>query len=146
VTLVVTIGRDGDPEQFDPLPGNVHVERYIPQTLLFPRCSLVVTHGGSGTIMAALAHGLPLVVVPIAADQPENAARCAALGVARVIAPADLSAEVAREVARDVLRNGTYRRAAERMRGEIAALPGPERAVELLDQLARDKAPILAPR
>jgi len=45
----------------------------------------VLTHGGSGTVMAALTHGLPMVIVPIMADQPENAERCAALGVAQVI-------------------------------------------------------------
>ena len=95
VELVVTVGRDQDPARFGPQPANVHFERYVPQTLLFPRCALVVSHGGSGTIMAALAHGLPMVVVPIAADQPENAERCAALGVARVVRRADLTPEAA---------------------------------------------------
>ena len=51
------------------LPGNVHVSRVIPQSLLLPRCSAVVSHGGSGTLLAALAHGLPQVCLPQAADQ-----------------------------------------------------------------------------
>jgi UDP:flavonoid glycosyltransferase YjiC (YdhE family) len=145
VTLVVTVGRNGDPGQFGPQPEHVRIERYIPQTLLFPRCDLVVTHGGSGTTMAALAHGLPLVVIPISADQPENADRCAALGVARVIQPAELSADLAREAAREVLGNGAYRLAAERMRDEIAALPGPEYAVTLLERLATERQPLITP-
>ena len=142
VTLAVTVGRDQDPGQFGPQPEHVRIERYIPQTLLFPRCDLVITHGGSGTIMAALTHGLPMVIVPISADQPENAERCAALGVARVIQPADLSADLARGATREVLGPGSYRRAAEGMRDEIAALPGPERAVELLQRLAVDRRPL----
>jgi UDP:flavonoid glycosyltransferase YjiC (YdhE family) len=146
LNLVVTVGRNGNPEQFGPQPENVCIERYIPQTLLFPRCDVVITHGGSGTTMAALSHGLPLIIVPIAADQPENADRCAALGVARVIQPADLSANLAREATRDVLRSTSYRQAAERLRDEITALPGPEHAVELLEQLARNRVPIMAPR
>src|SRR5215212_371702 len=139
VTLVVTVGRNGDPGQFGPQPENVRIERYIPQTLFFPRCDVVVTHGGSGTTMAALTHGLPLIVVPISADQPENADRCAALGLARVIQPTELSADVAREAVREVLANSAYRRAAERMRDEIAALPGPEYAVALLERLAAER-------
>jgi UDP:flavonoid glycosyltransferase YjiC (YdhE family) len=51
----------------------VRIERYIPQSLLFPRCDLVVSHGGSNTVLAGFAHGLPQVITPITADQPENA-------------------------------------------------------------------------
>jgi UDP:flavonoid glycosyltransferase YjiC (YdhE family) len=142
VNLIVTVGRNQNPNQFGPQPANVHIERYIPQSLLFPRCDLVICHGGSGTVMGALASGLPMVILPMAADQPENAERCAALRVARVIQPGDLSVANAREAARSVLRDESYRRQAQRLQAEIVALPGPERAVELLQQLAVEKAPI----
>ena len=140
VELVVTVGRDQDPGQFGLQPPNVHIERYVPQTLLFPRCSLVVCHGGSGTTMAALAQGLPMVVVPIAADQPENAERCAALGVARVLRAADLSAEAARSAVLAVLAERKYRRAATDMRDQINALPGPDFAITLLEELVAGPA------
>ena len=143
LNLIVTVGRNQDPAQFGPQPEHIHIERYIPQTLLFERCDLVLTHGGSGTVMAALAHGLPMVIVPITADQPENAERCAALGVARTIPLATLSAERAAEAVRAVLGQASYRQAAERMRDEIAALPGPEYAVTLLERLAVEKQPLL---
>ena len=113
----------------------MHVERYVPQTLLFPRCALVVSHGGSGTIMTTLTNGLPMVVVPIAADQPENAERCAALGVARVVNVAEMSPACARRAVLDVLGEPSYRRAAAALRDEIEALPGPDVAVALLEQL-----------
>ncbi len=135
VELVVTVGRDQDPSQFGPQPANVHVERYVPQTLLFPRCALVVSHAGSGTIMAALTNGLPMVLVPIAADQPENAERCAALGVARVLPAAELSPEMARRAVTDVLGEASHREAAIALRDEIDALPGPEFTLGLLEQL-----------
>jgi UDP:flavonoid glycosyltransferase YjiC (YdhE family) len=135
VNLILTVGRHQDPARFGAQPANVHIERYIPQTLLFPRCDLVISHGGSGTVMGALGCGLPMVLIPLAADQPENAARCAALGVARVLPPRDLSVETARQAVRSVLREESYRREAQRLRDEIARLPGPECAVELLEQL-----------
>jgi UDP:flavonoid glycosyltransferase YjiC (YdhE family) len=87
VTLIVTTGRDRDPAAFDPQPEHVRIERYVPQSLLFPRCDAVVAHGGTGTVLAALAHGLLLVLAPVAADQPDNARRCEHLGVARMVPP-----------------------------------------------------------
>lgn len=83
VNLVVTVGRELDPNEFGPQPANVHLERYIPQSLLLPHCDLVVSHGGSGTLIGALSHGLPSVMLPMGADQPLNAARCEALGLGR---------------------------------------------------------------
>jgi UDP:flavonoid glycosyltransferase YjiC (YdhE family) len=146
VNLVVTVGRDGDPDQFGPQPPNVRIERYIPQTLLFPRCDLVISHGGSNTMLAALAHGIPQVMVPITADQPENAERCAAAGVARVVPLAEATAASIREAALAVMMDPDYRRAAERTRDEMAALPEIDQAVALIERLARDKEPILASR
>ena len=136
MTLVVTTGRDQDPAAFGPQPSNVHIERYIPQSLLFPHCDAVVTHGGSGTVMAALRYGLPMVVVPIAADQPENARLCAELGVGRVIEPASRTPKAIREATRDVLGDLKYRANAERFRDEIAALPGFDHTVRLIENLA----------
>jgi len=144
VNLIVTVGRDMDPAQFGALPPNVHIERYIPQTLLFPRCAAVVTHGGFGTVLSALSHGLPLVVIPIGADQPANARRCTALGVGRSLAPAAVTPATVREAVRAVLDGPGYRRQAEGLRAEMAALPGPEYAVALLERLAVEQQPIVA--
>jgi UDP:flavonoid glycosyltransferase YjiC (YdhE family) len=136
LNLIVTVGRDGDPGALGPLPANTRVERYIPQSLLLPRCDLVLSHGGSGTVTGALAAGLPQVVVPVAADQPENAARCAALGVGRVVPRAEVSPAAVRDAVRAVLGDPAYRRNAGRLADEIAALPGPETGVTLLEDLA----------
>jgi MGT family glycosyltransferase len=142
LALIVTVGRNQDPSDFGLQPGNVHIERYIPLSLLLPHCDLAVTNGGSGTLIAALAHGLPVVVVPMAADQPENGARCVALGLGRVVMPAELTPEIARQVVLAVLADPACRAAAGRMGETIAALPGPEYAVALLARLAAERQPI----
>ena len=87
IDLIVTVGRDLDPVDLGTQPANVHVERFMPQAALLPHCDLVVSHAGSGSVLGALAHGLPMVLLPIGADQPLNAARCQALGVADVLDP-----------------------------------------------------------
>ncbi len=143
-SLVVTVGRNQDPAQFCPQPPNVHVERYIPQSLLFPYCDLVVCHGGWNTVLAALSAGLPLVLLPLGADQPQNAARCAALHVGRVIGVGERTPDGIRAAVREVLADSSYRSNAERMRAEMEALPGPEYAVALLERLAAEKRPQLA--
>ena len=84
LNLMVAVGRNNEPDDSGPVPAHVRIERYVPQTLVFPRCDLVICHAGSGTVMAALAHGLPLVLVPLGADQPQNARRCAALNQSQI--------------------------------------------------------------
>lgn len=64
---------------------DVHLAEYAPYSLLFPRAEAVVCSGGIGTIGQCLKAGVPFVVVPIANDQPDNAARCARLGLSRTL-------------------------------------------------------------
>jgi len=138
-TLIMTTGRDREPRAFGPQPENIHLERYIPQSLLFPHCDLVVNHGGTGTVMAALGAGLPMVIVPVAADQPENARRCAEIGVARVVAPAARTPDMIRAAVRAVLADARYRVNAMRLRDEIDAMPGPGQIVVMLERIAVDR-------
>ena len=137
--LVVTVGRDIDPAELGPQPAHVHVERYVPQATLLPHCHLVVSHGGSGSVLGALTHGLPMVLLPLGADQPLNAARCETLGVARVLDAVGATPLMAREAVSRVLDDPAYRRAAEGFRDEIEALPGLRHAVRLLERLAAEQ-------
>jgi MGT family glycosyltransferase len=138
------VGPEQDPAQFGPQPGHVQIAQYIPQSRLLPRCALVITHGGFSTVLGALGEGVPMVIVPISADQPLLARRCAALGVARVVAREAVRPEAIREAVRDLLGNPAYRERAGAIRREIAALPGPEHAVGLLERLAGEQRPIPA--
>jgi UDP:flavonoid glycosyltransferase YjiC (YdhE family) len=144
-TVIVTVGRTQDPSALGPQPPHVRVERYIPQSLLLPRCDLVIAHGGYSTVLGALSEGIPLVLVPIAADQPDNAARCAALGVGQVIEAEERTASAIGRAAREVLGDPRYRERARRLREEIERLPGPEHGVALLARLATEKAPQTQP-
>ncbi|HEX8820549.1 MAG TPA: glycosyltransferase [Archangium sp.] len=142
VDLIITVGRDVDPAQLGPQPPHVHVERYIPQSLLLPRCDLVIMHGGYNSVMSALYAGLPMIIVPLGADQPMNAQACAQLGVARVVEPDALTPEAIRQHVRELLKDGSYRERARRFQAESLALPGIEHGVALLERLAREKQPI----
>jgi UDP:flavonoid glycosyltransferase YjiC (YdhE family) len=136
VDVIATVGADGDPAAFGPRTKHMRIERYIPQGEVLPTCDLVISHGGSGSIMGALAHGLPSILMPLGADQPYNARRCVALGVAREVEPATVTPEQIRVAVAGMLADERYRRAAERIREEINALPGADQMVPLLERLA----------
>jgi UDP:flavonoid glycosyltransferase YjiC (YdhE family) len=144
LNLIVTVGRDLDPASVGTAPANARVERYVPLSLLFPRCAPVITPGGSGTVMAALGAGVPLVVMPVGADHPQNGERCTALAVGRVVDAEPFDPRALREAVRGVLDGAAYRRNASRMAAEIAALPGPDHAVGLVERLAATRAPVRA--
>jgi rhamnosyltransferase subunit B len=70
-----------------PLPANMRHFAYAPLSMILPRCAALVHHGGIGTTAAALAGGVPQVNMPMAHDQPDNAARIQSLGVGARVLP-----------------------------------------------------------
>ena len=96
ITLIVTVGRHNDPASLGPQPDDVHVHQYIPQSVLLPRCDAVITHGGSGTTLGALAFGVPLVLLPQGADQYANAERIVDAGAGLQLLKDELSVDTLR--------------------------------------------------
>lgn len=135
VDVVVTVGRELEPEVLGEQPPNIRLRTYVPQSVLLPHCDLCVSHGGSGSVVGALAHGVPMVLLPMGADQPLNAARCEALGVARVLDAVAATVDDVRRAAMEVLGDDRYRRNAERLAAETRELPGPEHGVRLIERL-----------
>ncbi|HEX2913130.1 MAG TPA: glycosyltransferase [Chloroflexia bacterium] len=143
INLIVTLGRDKDPVDFGPQPANVHIERYIPQSLLLKHIDLMVMHGGSNSLLAALEVGLPLVVVPLIADQFFNAHITEKLQLGEVVRFEQLTPENIRVAVDEVLANPVYRQTAGRLQAEMQALPGMAYAVELVEQVASSHEPLL---
>jgi hypothetical protein len=132
---IVTVGREIDPAQLGAPPAGMRIERFVDQAEVLPGCCAVISHGGSGSLLGAFAHGLPSVVLAMGADQLHNAARCQAVGVARLLNPVVASGADVAAALDEVIEQPSYRAAAVRLHEEIAELPGPERAVELLEAL-----------
>jgi MGT family glycosyltransferase len=115
VRVLLTGARDLD---LGVVPPNVHVEAWVPQADVLAYASAVICHGGSGTTLGALAAGLPLVVVPLFADQPYNATRIASVGAGVVV-----SLERIRGGLERVLADDRYRRTTEAIAAEMRSLP-----------------------
>jgi UDP:flavonoid glycosyltransferase YjiC (YdhE family) len=127
--VLFTIGKL-DPASLGPVPANVKVERYVPQEVAMA-CDAVVIHAGAGTTVAALSRGLPIVAVPIFADQPHNAAKIAAAGAGLAIDVPHGISELPAAVTR-VLQDPSFAAVARGIAHDMAALPT---AADVLAQL-----------
>jgi UDP:flavonoid glycosyltransferase YjiC (YdhE family) len=121
--VLMTVGRDFDPGALAPWPANATVERFVPQAQILPRCAAVVAHAGSGSTLGALAHGLPMLLLPQGADQFDNALACRDAGAAIVRMPGEQTEAAVREAVAALLTEARYHDAAEAVAAEIAAMP-----------------------
>lgn len=136
VDLLVTVGRELDPAELGPRSPHVRVERYVPQWAVLRHAAVAVTHGGSGGVIGALTHGVPVVALPLGADQPSNAARVRALGAGRVLDAVDATPSEIGDAVAALLGDRPERAVAARLRDECATLPPHESVVADLVALA----------
>ena len=134
VRVLVTLGRDRDPAELGPVPPNVHVARWVPQADVMHHAAAIVCHGGSGTVTAAMAAGMPAVVVPMIADQYENAGRITELGAGVTIDHEDIVRLP--DAVRAVLADPSYREAAGRIAEDMRTLPTVDTATAILRAVA----------
>ncbi len=141
--VVMTTGGQRDPVALGlaNVAANVRVERWVPLVDLLPRTGVVVTTGGSGTVLAALKEGVPVLVVPMAWDQPENAWRVVDAGAGLRLSRRRCTPERLREAVQRLLKEETFREGARRMAADFASYGGAAQAAELLEGLACRAAP-----
>lgn len=132
IQLVVTVGRDRDPAHLGTVPANVRVERWVDHGSVLRHASAVVCHGGSGTVRGALAQEVPLVIMPMFADQPHNAARVHALGAGIAVRPEPAGIDELAGAVEQVLGDARYAAGAARVARDIRALPTVDAAVHVL--------------
>jgi UDP:flavonoid glycosyltransferase YjiC (YdhE family) len=119
------------------VPDSVFVAEYAPYSEVFARAAAVVHAGGIGTIAQTLCAGVPSVVVPFAADQPDNAYRLARLGASRTIARGDYSARKVVAELEVVLHDSAYRERAKAVARQICGEDGAAQACDALERHAR---------
>jgi UDP:flavonoid glycosyltransferase YjiC (YdhE family) len=145
--VVATVGPDTDPGRVDGVPSNVRLVGFMPQAVeaaVLTRADAVVCHGGYGSILASLRHGVPIVSIPLGnADDPARVPGLEALG-AGIVVPEHARSAVAVHSALDaVLRDPRYRRSARQAADQMAALPEFSTAAALVERLAAQRRPVL---
>ena len=147
VQMIATTGKGRDPDSLGlgAVPPNARVERFVPHSDLLPHADVVVTTGGTGTVLATLSAGVPLVVVPTAWDQPLNAWRVAESGAGIRLPPNECTPERIRGAVARVLSDPSFRRNAQRLATDFARYGGATQAADLLDDLARRRGDFARP-
>jgi UDP:flavonoid glycosyltransferase YjiC (YdhE family) len=121
--VVVTSG-PVPPAALGPLPANVRVAAYLPQRQVLARADVLVTHGGAGSVLGGLVHGLPQLVLPQGAPSQQRCGdRLARLGAALCLDPAEQSSPNLRRSLATLLAEGAYRSAAARAADDLDRLP-----------------------
>src|SRR5512135_2641425 len=136
VTGVVALGAGRDPEQWRGARApNVHLTSFVQQTTVLPACDVFVTHAGFNSVREALGAGVPIVALPIFAEQPANAARVVELGAGVCLDIEDVTPIALRSAVVRVLTEPTFRARAHGMQRRSLALPP-------LNQIVQDLAAV----
>ena len=113
----------------------VHAVDYLAQSQILPNVDLVVSHGGAGTTLGALAYGLPHLVMPGAApSQQRNAMRTEEIGLGLCV-PLDAGADRVWAAAQRLLTDPSYRAAGADARSRLDRMPSVDECVGLIEQL-----------
>jgi Erythromycin biosynthesis protein CIII-like, C-terminal domain/Erythromycin biosynthesis protein CIII-like, N-terminal domain len=113
------------------LPGNVRTVGWVSLAKVLPTCTAIVHHGGAGTVLGALAAGLPQLIAPGPGDRTHNAQLVAARGVGLAVAAKYITAvELTRLITDPALAS-----AAVQVQQEMIAMPEPEQVVARLHTL-----------
>ncbi|HET9648328.1 MAG TPA: glycosyltransferase [Microlunatus sp.] len=134
-SVLVATGEHVNPSELGPQPGTVTVHRFVRQREALAACSVVVCHGGSGTVLDALRYGLPMILLPLGADQPLNAARCRDLGCAVVLRADQATSADITDAVSEVMTDVSYRDAARQMQTELRRLPSIGAIIPVLERL-----------
>jgi zeaxanthin glucosyltransferase len=131
--LVISLGGRRNPEALAGLPGDPVVVTNAPQLELLKRAQVVITHAGPNTVLESLAHGKPMVALPILLDQPAVAACLRRHGAAVVLATENRSSQHICRAIEEVQTNPTYRNVAERLQTEMQTPHGLACAVDIIE-------------
>jgi MGT family glycosyltransferase len=134
VRAVVTVGPGLGTASFPEAP-NVHVCASAPHSAILRQASLTITHAGHGTVMRALAAGVPLVCLPMGRDQNDNAARVVARGAGVRLKPNAKVAAIQKAV-RTVLDSSRYRANAQALGRQIVDDAARSPAISILEEVA----------
>jgi UDP:flavonoid glycosyltransferase YjiC (YdhE family) len=143
---IALVGPDpGAVERYRGMP-HVLAVPYLPHHVVMPLASVIVHQGGVGTTGQALRSGKPAVIVPFSHDQPDNAARCARIGVAKVIPRGRYNRRTAGAAIRELLGDPAYATRAAAVGASVRAERGAKTACDAIEGLLTDTAPRSASR
>ncbi len=114
---------------------NIFVTDYISQSLVYKYCDLVINHGGLNTIISAVLHGIPSIIMPIGADNFYNARQCESEGIARIVYFDKKPVENLKIAIEDIMSNKIYCEKISLLRKKIKQMPEVTKGIEIIEKL-----------
>jgi UDP:flavonoid glycosyltransferase YjiC (YdhE family) len=149
IRILLTVGDvEREIAELGEMPSNVHVETWVPHDDVVRRADVIVCHGGFGSTLGALAHGAPLVVLPLFTnDQWANGETVARAGAGITVAddaserkvldlPESTTIDELAGAVTSVLEDATYRREAGRVAAAMRALASVDESVRFIEEIA----------
>lgn len=143
--LVISLGNPSADLSKANFPGNPLVVTFAPHQQLINRADLIITHAGT-TALSSLSSGVPMIAIPITADQPGMAARIAHAGAGEFIPLAKLNVSRLKIAINRVFQDQTYRDNAAKLRSAIQEAGGVDYAANIVEQVIHTQAPVLNSR
>ncbi|MCP4404991.1 MAG: glycosyltransferase family 1 protein [bacterium] len=131
--FVLATGDHIDPQDFHSVPANVVLLTYAPQIGILRQASLMLTHGGLGSIKECIYFGVPMIVFPLGRDQPGNAARVAYHKLGLVGNIKKSSAQELNTLLETIMQESGYRERVRRMGEIFRQIEDAGKGVELIE-------------
>ena len=145
VEVLISLGSEKSGVKLPALP-NARVESFVPQRAILDRASVFITHAGFNSLLESFAAAVPILCIPLSAEQPFNAANAERIGAAVVLTRTTASPENVREAVCHLLQEPSFKENSERVKAELESLPGVDEAVPLIEYVADTRQPVVNER
>jgi MGT family glycosyltransferase len=144
VQLVISLGGGAHLDDFSGLAGNPIVVHYAPQLELLKRSAICITHAGMNTTLECLAHGVPMLAIPVTNDQPGVSTRIEYHNVGRRMSLKKLTADSICEVLKSILNDQSIERNSQAFKADLKEINGPEKAADIIETAFSTGLPVIA--
>lgn len=128
--VILSVGNRIDVESLQGVPDHFTIVPFAPQLQVLTYTNLFITHGGMNSVNEALYYGVPLIVIPMAADQPIVGDRVTELGAGIKLERAALTKEILREAVDKILSIDDFHNNSAKIGETMRSAGGPKKAIQ----------------
>jgi MGT family glycosyltransferase len=139
--VILSVGNKTDISSLGTVPDNFIVRNYIPQLEILKKTDVFISHGGLNSISEALYYGVPVIVIPIANDQPAVAKRVSELGAGLELRLEEITPTLLRDSTSTIISNHNYRSHSQELGESFIRAGGYQAAVHEIKCFAPQNIP-----
>lgn len=134
-SVVMSIGRKCNLEDFKNIPDNFIISNYVPQLEILKNTSVFISHCGMNSVDEAIYYGVPIIAIPLVNDQPMIAQQIVKLGVGISLKMSEITSDDIKKAVSDILSQNTYREMCRKIQDSFQTAGGYQKAADLIQSL-----------